>query len=292
MNYTIKDKWFDYIKKGNIIDAIQSIESITKNISNREILNELLRISSSYHQNDTSYKIGIISREDYNYQRNRITENLLRLIEDIERYQSNLLRTEQSTSVLSGLDSIVDLAVRLNRNYEKYSLKELKEVLNYIRELSNSYTEIKIKDFTAGSVYVTFEMPYSSFVRLMGNIDNEKIEKLGIAELKLIEFNNVQTKILQRNETPSEFNLTKIKEIIKGRASEGVKYGLIELKKYLSPNSQLFNDFILLNSMFNTNIMTRNLNNSDEFQRTENRVANSLLEIIDRMTEQDIDKNV
>ncbi len=34
---------------------------------------------------------------------------------------------------------------------------------------------------------------------------------------------------------------------------EGAKFGIIELKKYLSTDSELFNTFIIANSMYNNN---------------------------------------
>ncbi len=44
----------------------------------------------------------------------------------------------------------------------------------------------------------------------------------GQTEIKLIEFNTVQTKVLDKKQKPDEFNLNKLKQQLKGRICQKV----------------------------------------------------------------------
>ncbi len=67
---------------------IQSLQSILKKSSNKDTLNELILISGKFHKMNDEINLGVVSRNDYNYEVNRIRSTLLEFITEIERKQT------------------------------------------------------------------------------------------------------------------------------------------------------------------------------------------------------------
>lgn len=79
---------------------------------------------------------------------------------------------------------------------------------------------------------------------------------------------------------------------LKNRIAKGLNFGIEAVEEVLSPDSPIFNDFILLKSKYNDLMYLSSLNTLpyDQIEIGMDRLRNSLLAIVDRMDEKSIEK--
>lgn len=79
---------------------------------------------------------------------------------------------------------------------------------------------------------------------------------------------------------------------LKNRIAKGLNFGIEAVEEVLSPTSAIFNDFVLLKSKYNDLMYMSSLNTLayEQIEIGTDRLRNSLLAIIDRMDESNIEK--
>ena len=296
MNEFIKDTWLKFVREDKLEDLINSIENFIKNSGDGELLYELLVINSNYTELKKSVLYGLLDDIGYSNRKNSLLKRTIGLIDAIdEKYNIANKTFEIQTKGRPRSNSSIGLQIKLNRSFEEYSLLNFKDLFTYIRNKSEQVNiferdVVKILDFSPGSVNVVFEMSYESFESLMHNIKKEEFYNLGIYEMKLVEFSSKKTPIYSHH-TEQEFDLQKLKATLKVKISENLKKGLLELKRVLNPKSELFNEFVINYARFNSNKLNRKFRNQEDFITTENQIVEDLLNLIDGIEEDDIDKN-
>ncbi|MEL6717182.1 MAG: hypothetical protein AAFP82_00540 [Bacteroidota bacterium] len=88
----------NFIIQGKIEDAVKELLKIEDKLP-RHLKRNLIHISSSLVNIEQQYRRGLLKSDEYQLQRNKITDNILQLIEELESEANNSRRKKNLTNV-------------------------------------------------------------------------------------------------------------------------------------------------------------------------------------------------
>lgn len=284
----------NFIANGDFRSALETLMTLKnltsndseriKNLTNRYALVD--QINDGYSKNKEYLSIAKSVLE----LTNSFIEKEERELEIAGIVRAGWVKTVRS-QYISPKDSLIQL--KINKHFEKYSIKELVSIFNYLKQLIQDDNSIKISNIAAGSVNVTFSMSEPSFFKLITMIDNEKLKALGVDDITFVNANKETSISYPRLSSPI-FRIKVFRVLFKERVMKNLKIGLNELKNALFSDSSRFNELITIIARFNETEKKYRIGElSAEVHSFElSKLTTSVLEVIDLLEEQDIDVEV
>lgn len=96
----------DFIRKGKVEKAIGEARTVAYQIKNNDAITEVDTLSQRYSTNERKQRLGILSNDKYNEERNKITFALLELIDRLESSDNNTSSPRGNTTNISGNGNI------------------------------------------------------------------------------------------------------------------------------------------------------------------------------------------
>lgn len=149
------------ISSGEILEAIELMLAECNSESDK---NTLYNLMAQHHQNEKSNRLGLLSSQDYNRNRNRLSHSLLEISQDLGLMTSSVtVVTSVNKDYFSKVTVLQDLKKKVRFGFSK----ELKESLNELLNRFLTYEDQSRRDelFDIDEKLITkLNQDYASFI--------------------------------------------------------------------------------------------------------------------------------
>jgi len=250
----------------------------------------LILIKARYFEYE--YRRMIMDRNldylDINY--NYIISSIIEMIIKLVKKDEPIIINEPLKYLMFDPEKELRIKTKIEGNFYTYQVQDLFAVFNYLKSLANSNDDVNILDIVPGSIKVTFAMSEISFMKLLININNEKLKKLGVIEMELLSAqkeNEVFIAPIQSN----NFKITNLKTAIKSMVAKELEQGLKNLEIVILPQSPKFNELLTITSTFSKieeKYRTGQIDASNHLSEL-SKITYATLGLIDSLASEDID---
>lgn len=213
------------LEKGYLESALAELKSCFKTTPSpidshiwKQLQNNFIQISGQYHITKNGDYTNTVSFQESNIQINKVSNNLLTLIGELETHiELDEVKYKSNANTPTEKEKTDIIEITLNRDFKNFSKKDQKRLLNSIEILLQmDEGSIKINKIRSGSVKIYFSLPKDKTKKLLDLFNKGDLSHLDVKTVKKI-------------------NRTDYNNIIKNKAIEGAN----EENESKSPEKQL-----------------------------------------------------
>ncbi len=202
------------LSSGRTSQAIDFLESCFRNPKKCyndafwiETENEFILLSSQFKQNERKNKLNLTLEPHSELNNAKISRGILSIIRSIENHLKecdlcdvancfHLAINELEEPItqkgdISAIAGIHEIELKIDSNFDDFTLEEQKKVLNAIRELLGLDRSLKITRIRKGSIYISIDLEPDEAQRLLAKVKSGALLEFKVIDAKLKgEFNN------------------------------------------------------------------------------------------------------
>lgn len=234
--------------------AIDRLLSTKNEYISEGILAQLVALSGRFHLIQKKFGSGVLSYREYELLTSKIIEELLQILTTDIKTDVSEQRNRQKINYdldysMFSLQEEIKLKIKIEDDFNIYKLRDIVRISDFLKKMTERTDDLKIVEITPGSINVTFSMSENSFMKLLVNIDNNKLKKLGITDIKLVTAQKENTAPIASIQS-NNFRITNIKTVLKSMLTKELKQGLKNLEIIILPQSSKVNELLTITSTF------------------------------------------
>ncbi len=189
----------------------------------------------------------------------------------LTKRKSDLIDSKSSTK-----EKVITIQITLDKEFDTYTKEDLNSFLTTLSQKSNiNKNNFEVISIIEGSVKVTIKMEEGDFQKIFKMFAEGKLEGMNISEIKVEKENSEVSKTL------------------KDRLLEDVRKGKLEdvltnLHKILASNRESYHLYLQLSGSYHDFKKNSSQFTFDERTTTLNKIRNSIIELINRLEDEDI----
>lgn len=182
------------IRKGKIVEGIYLLEEFVdeNNFIRSKFSRTLTSISRRLMDLERTNRKGLLDYEVYDRSKNRIVDDLLFLLDDVDSLNRN--NREISSSEVQS----TEIWVVVNGRLEEFNEEKQQDFLDKLGKALKVEDNVKIKQITSGSIHILLRLPIKKAVHLYKMIKEGKMQEMkimdayfGIEQSEIIETESV-----------------------------------------------------------------------------------------------------
>jgi len=244
-----------------------------------------------------------------NYMQNLKLKKLNRTLLDYQVFRNEAKQIKRYTPKIGDFETLhrashkikVILQIKVEKDYEDFTYSDAFEIITHIENLINKQN-VKLKKIERGSTILTLELDYEDALKLIGVIQEGKLQELGISDAKIKGFIGSQVYSNALSPTHTTDNFVESENIVndskrncfvskmKETLTSDIERTILLVKGNLKESSPKFNDIIMIAGKYNRlkKDSINGVSKKEYLEITNSEITNSLLKLLDSLELSDL----